>query len=113
MLDAGPFPTPTREGPNLGPAGASIGPVHDIDHTVGFAAGLVPHPNEEHMLVWVNVWAYTPWRSWGFQEVTYCKRVPKRQQLQWEAGGWIDQYLGPFLTMLGGSSNLPNNPDPP
>ena len=65
------------EGPNLGPAGTYIGPVHDIDNTVGFAAALVPHPNEEHMLVWVNVWAYTPWRSWGFQEVTYCKRVPK------------------------------------
>ena len=122
MLDAGPFPNQPAEGPNLGPAGTYIGPVHDIDNTGRFAAVLVPHPNEEHMLVWVNVWAaYTPFRGELHQDVTFCKRVPKWQQLQWEARGWRDQYLpmlpeqslGPFLTMPGGSSNLPNNPDPP
>ena len=97
------------EGPNLGPAGTYIGPVHDIDDTGRFAAVLVPHPNEEHMLVWVNVWAaYTPFRGMLHRDVTFCRRVPKWQQHQWQARGWTDQYrlVGPYAA-------LPNNPDPP
>ena len=105
------------EGPNLGPAGTYIGLVHDIDHTGRFAAVLVPHPNEDHMLVWVNVWAaYTVFRGKLQDDVTFCKGVPKWQQLQWEARGWRNQSclpMRPFLTMPGGFSNLPNNPDPP
>ena len=107
----------------MGPAGTYIGPVHDIDHTGRFAAVLVPHPNEDHMLVWVNVWAaYTVFRGKLQDDVTFCKGVPKWQQLQWEARGWRNQYYFPNAALaISGTfpnnawwfSNLPNNPDPP
>ena len=42
---------PGRVSPN-----AYVGPVHDVDHTDLFTSVQVPHPDDENLLVWMNIW---------------------------------------------------------
>ena len=33
-----------------------VGPVHDVDHSDMFTSVQVPHPDDKHLLVWMNIW---------------------------------------------------------
>ena len=35
---------------------AYVGPVHDVDHSDMFTSVQVPHPDDKHLLVWMNIW---------------------------------------------------------
>ena len=36
-----------------------VGPVHDVDHSDMFTSVQVPHPDDKHLLVWMNIWTIT------------------------------------------------------
>ena len=83
-------------GPRLAPRGEStrlfLGPIHAVDNTQRYVAGLVPHPTDSTLLVWVHVW--TNRNEFGKPaNIFFCEVVDAEEIARWEARGWVNRYL--------------------
>ncbi len=90
---------PSEQAPNPAPSfvdweGLYLGPVHKVDHTLRFAAVLVPHPGVRDLLAWGNVWTSRNKRG-RWQGVDFCSLVPQPIRDEWASNGWTDIFLTP------------------
>jgi hypothetical protein len=79
-------------GPYLGGGGTFIGPVHAVDRTIRFCAVLVPHPSQQVLPVWVNVWTSEN-QTGRASNVWFCDQVQGMELDNWRRRGWTDQWM--------------------
>ena len=64
---------------------AYVGPVHDVDHSDMFTSVQVPHPDDKHLLVWMNIWTA---RGSNSSPVNFAHVVKDEELLNWFRQGF-------------------------
>jgi hypothetical protein len=72
--------------------GVYLGPVHEFVHTHGFTAVLIPHPDLEHTLVWMNIWALLN-KAKVAKGVAFATLASRAELSEWRNAGWENRFL--------------------